>query len=79
MPYNIEDIKAGVINPELPKKPVLYLFDKSYDLLGQIPLDKKSDYYFINAFATSEGLWMQKISDDENFMTFELIEYNINQ
>lgn len=78
-PYNIDDIKAGIINPENPKKPKIYVFDadKNYRLLGEIMLDEESNYYFINMFATEEGLWIQKIVDNEDIMCFELITYEL--
>jgi hypothetical protein len=76
-PHRIEDIKAGIVNPESPKKPKLFLFDAaSYKILGEINLDKDTDYYFSNLFISRDGLWIQKILDNEDFMSFQLINYN---
>jgi len=76
LPYSMEAIKAGDINPEMPKKPKFYVFDEQNQLLGEFTLDKNKSYYFVNMFVTKEGLWIQRIlEDDENNMCFELINY----
>ncbi|MCB0629950.1 MAG: hypothetical protein KDD15_09465 [Lewinella sp.] len=77
IPHTYDDIQAGSVDPEMPKKPKIYLFDKHYNLLGEISLNHESFYYFPSLFATEEGLWIQKVLDDENVMCFELIEYEI--
>lgn len=75
LPYSKDAIKAGEINPEIPKKPKFYVFDENYNLLGQFTLDKSKDYYFVNIFVTKEGVWIQRMLEDENYMGFDLIQY----
>lgn len=79
-PYRLDELKSGEINPENPKKPKLLLFkiDEDYKLLGEIQLSSEKEYYFINSFATQEGIWIQKLTDDENFLCFELINFDVN-
>lgn len=76
-PYNYEDMKSGLINSKVPKRPVLYIFDKSYNFKGEITLPANNRYLFSNIFCTKEGIWMQKITDDEENIIFELIDYEI--
>ncbi|HMO39982.1 MAG TPA: hypothetical protein PKC76_11415 [Saprospiraceae bacterium] len=77
LPYDMDDIKAGITNPEDPKKPMIYLFDAQYNLMGGFVLDKSKQYYFTNIFTTQDGIWIQKITDNENLMSFELIQYKL--
>lgn len=77
LPYHLDDIKTGNVNPESPKKPKIYVFDASYQLLGELALDKAVNYYFINIFATEEGLWIQKLTNNEDYLCFELMDYEV--
>lgn len=75
-PHSLDGVKSGEIDLESPKRPKILLFDDSYRLMAELKLDKSKSYDFTNMFVAEDGIWVQKINENEDAMCFELIAYD---
>ncbi|PKQ66751.1 DUF4221 family protein [Raineya orbicola] len=58
-------------------KVYLAIFDKNFNNIGEVLIyeSDKLTYNLLNAFFTSEGMWIQRITDNEDELVYDLVEF----
>lgn len=72
-PYDLRDLKSGKQDSEVPKKASLFTFDLAGTLQSKTDLDNL--FVFRNTIVRPEGIYFQKINEDENLVVFQLVEF----
>jgi hypothetical protein len=51
------------------------VFNENFEKLGFVSLKKSQQYNPLNLFFTPEGMWIQRFTDNEDELVYDLVEF----